>query len=111
MSDKLINDALKLVRLYWGYSQAELSQLLGISQSMISEIEKGKKNVTLEVLEKYSTELGIKKSQLMFFAEELEDEPTHKRGRLIVANKAIELLQKLAPRDRVDGSCCSSCTT
>lgn len=66
----MINDALRLVRLYHGVSQAELAQDLGLSQSMISEIERGAKSVSIDVLEKYSETLGIRMSQLLFFAEE-----------------------------------------
>jgi transcriptional regulator with XRE-family HTH domain len=96
----MINDALALARLYWGYSQAEMAEALGMSQAMVSEIERGTKAVTLETLDKYSEALGIKKSQLMFFAEEIEGEAPVRRGRLIVARRALDLLEKLRPSER-----------
>ena len=71
----MINQALGLARLYWGYSQAEMATELNMSQAMVSEIERGTKSVTLETLDRYSQALGIKKSQLMFFAEEIEGHP------------------------------------
>lgn len=95
----MINEALKLVRLYWGYNQIELATQLGLSQSMISEIERGGKSVSLETLERYSSGLGIRMSQLMFFAEEIEGEPPLKRGKLIIANRVLKLLDKLKPDD------------
>jgi len=98
----MINEALRLVRLYWGYSQIEMSKELELSQSMISEIERGTKNVSMEVLERYSSKLGIRMSQLIFFAEEIEGEPPQSRGKLIVANKVLKLLDKLMPKDAVD---------
>lgn len=95
----MINEALKLVRLYWGFSQVELAEHLDLSQSLISEIERGSKQVTLEALERYSEKLGIKMSQLLFFAEEIEGQPPIKRGKLIIANKTLKLLDALKPAE------------
>lgn len=93
----MINEALTIARLYWGYSQTELAAALGISQAMVSEIERGTRAVTLETLGRYSDVLGLKKSQLMFFAEEIEGEAPVRKGRLIIAEKALRLLRKLKP--------------
>lgn len=98
----MINEALKLVRLYWGFSQIELSQKLELSQSMISEIERGAKPVSMEVLERYSDKLGIRMSQLLFFAEEVENEPPLRKGRLIIAGKVLQLLEALKPSETAD---------
>ncbi|MDB5554463.1 MAG: transcriptional regulator [Rhizobium sp.] len=95
----MINDALRLLRLYLGLSQKELSTQLEMSQSMISEIENGSKSVSIEVLEKYSTKFEIRMSNLLFFAEELDGEPVKTKGKLIIANSALLLLDKLSPRD------------
>lgn len=95
----MINEALALARMYWGYSQTEMAQALGMSQAMVSEIERGVKSVTMETLKRYSEALGIKKSQLMFFAEEIEGEAPVRKGRLIIAEKALRLLQSLKPDD------------
>ena len=100
----MINEALRLIRLYWGYSQTELSKELKLSQSMISEIESGTKPVSMDVLEIYSRKLGIRMSQLMFFAEEIEGKPPVSRGRLIIAESAIKLLEKLVPKEISDAS-------
>jgi len=98
----MVNEALRLVRLYWGLSQVELSKLLEVSQSMISEIERGAKPVSMEILERYSDKLGIRMSQLLFFAEEIDGQPPVKRGKLIVANKVLRLLDTLKPLDTAD---------
>lgn len=95
----MINEALTLARLYWGYSQIEMAEMLGISQAMVSEIERGSKSVTMETLKRYSDAFGVRKSQLMFFAEEIEGEAPVRRGRLIVARKALDLLEALKPKD------------
>jgi transcriptional regulator with XRE-family HTH domain len=96
---KMINEALLLARVYWGYSQTEMADVLGMSQAMVSEIERGTKTVTLETLSKYSAALGVRQSQLLFFAEEIEGEQPVRRGRLIVARKALDILEMLKPAE------------
>lgn len=98
----MINEALALARMYWGYTQTEMADALGVSQAMVSEIERGAKSVTLEMLDRYSSALGVKKSQLMFFAEEIEGEKPVRKGRLIVAEKALHVLNLLKPADQAD---------
>ena len=96
----MINEALRLARLYWGYNQSELATLLHTSQSMVSEIERGEKSVSLEMLQKYSQALDIRMSKLLFFAEEIEGEPPPKRGKLIIANRVLKLLDALKPNEK-----------
>lgn len=100
----MINDALRLLRLYLGLSQKQIAGELDLSQSMISEIENGTKPVSMDVLEKYSGKLNIRMSQLLFFAEELDGEPIKTRGKLIIANRVLKLLDSLSPREIVDAS-------
>jgi transcriptional regulator with XRE-family HTH domain len=95
----MINEALKLVRLYWGYTQADLARKVDVSQSLISEVEKGQKAVTMDLLERYSAGLDIRMSQLLFFAEEIEGSPVERRGKLIFAGSALKLLEKLKPNE------------
>jgi transcriptional regulator with XRE-family HTH domain len=98
----MINEALALARMYWGYSQIEIAQKLGVSQAMVSEIERGSKAVTLDMLDRYSLALGVRKSQLLFFAEEIEGHGPVRKGRLIVAQKALDILSFLKPNDVAD---------
>jgi transcriptional regulator with XRE-family HTH domain len=100
----MINDALRLLRLYLGLSQKELAAELELSQSMISEIENGSKPVSMEVLEKYSNKFDVRMSKLLFFAEELDGEPVKTRGKLIIANRVLQLLDTLSPRELSDAS-------
>ena len=101
---KMINEALSLARMYWGYSQSEMADELGMSQSMVSEIERGMRSVTMETLDRYSGVLGVRKSQLMFFAEEIEGQGPIRKGRLIVAEKALSILRMLKPKGAEDAS-------
>lgn len=95
----LINEALRLLRLYIGLSQSEIADKLNVSQSLISDVERGSKAVSMELMQKYSEEFKIKMSQLMFFAEELENDPPRQKGKLIIANKVLQILEKLAPKE------------
>jgi len=99
MTKRLINEALRIVRIYWGKTQADLASTLGVSQSYISEVEKGKREVTMDLLGRYSRELRVPMSSLMLFAEEIEGAPPMTRGRLFMAGKALDLLRKLIPDD------------
>lgn len=102
LKSPMLNEALKLIRLYWGHTQKEMAEILQISQPHISEIENGNKSVSLEILERYSSKLGVRMSQLLFFAEELEGHPPIKKGQLIVAQKVLQLLRALGPTENED---------
>lgn len=56
-----IGKILREARIQKGLSQKELSLIIGIEQSDISKIEKGKKNITLGTLSRLCKALGIKK--------------------------------------------------
>ena len=100
----MINEALRLLRLYLGLSQKQLANVLSLSQSMVSEIESGEKSVSMDTLQRYSTNLNVRMSQLLFFAEELKNENLKTRGKLIVASGVLALLDTLAPREVADAS-------
>lgn len=95
----MLNESLKVLRAYLGKTQAELAGELGLSQSYLSEIERGDKEVTLEVLRKYSAHLDIPLSSLMFFAENIEGMPHRSKRQIFVADKVLKLLKRIAPQD------------
>lgn len=66
---------LKSLRIVSDLSIKELSEKTGISASYIAEIERGKKTKpSIEILDKYSKALGIKKTTIMYFQEEFEEQ-------------------------------------
>ena len=85
-----INEALRLLRLYCGYSQSEMAERLSVVQSTISEVERGQKSVSMDLLESYSRAVRVPMSQLLFFAEEIDGQPIARRGRLIIADKILQ---------------------
>lgn len=88
----MLNEALRLIRAYHDLSQTALCAELGISNSYLSEIESGKKQPTLDLLNRYSERFGIPVSSLMFFSENLTGGVTN-GVRLGAAKKVISLLQ------------------
>ncbi len=77
-----------------------MAKRLGVTQSLISDIEGARKAVSMDLLEAYSEAVGIKMSQLLFFAEEIDGQPIARHGQLIIADKVLKLLEKLRPVER-----------
>ena len=109
-----MNEALRLLRVYHVMKASELARELGISGSYLSEIEKGKRKVSLELLKRYSQVFQTSPSAIMMFTEAYErNGPKIKRlvGRRVVEllsaisletlqNTAEEEPPSIAPRDR-----------
>ena len=89
----MINEALRLIRVFHDLKQFELADRLGVSKSHISEIEKGTKTPSLDLIEKYSREFKLPPSSIMFFAEELPNAQLGERVRSKIAGKVIDILR------------------
>lgn len=88
----MISEALRLLRVFNDMKSIELSKKLGISQSYLSEIERGKKTPTLDLLQKYGEVFNLKVSTLLFFSEEL-DKDKKNDVKDSIGKKMIKLLQ------------------
>lgn len=93
----LIGDILKRTRTIYGYKASELSELLGISKSYLSEIENNKKQPSLELLEKYSKIYDMKVSSLILLSENYEDASKNNKGDKFIRNMMIKLIEKMTP--------------
>lgn len=91
----MINEALRLIRVYHDMKQTEAAEKLGISRSYISEIEKGIKTPTLDLISKYAQTFNVPSSSIMFFSESLDSGKTHEQARNLVASKIISLMKFL----------------
>ena len=69
--------------------QGELADALGISKSYLSELERGEKKVSLDVLNKYATTFDVPASTFLSFMEALEGESEVRRAR---AKKLLSVL-------------------
>ena len=90
-----MGEALRLLRIFNGYKSAELAKKLELSQSYVSELENGKKQPTMEVLDKYAKVFEMKKSTLMLFAESLEGEEIKNDKKQRSARAGMKLLKIL----------------
>lgn len=93
----MLGEALRLIRVYHDLKQKQVAEMVGISTSYLSEIEKGRKTPTIELIEAYSRVFDIPASSIMFFAESIEGD-TGDRARSFIAGKMIGLMQFLEAR-------------
>jgi transcriptional regulator with XRE-family HTH domain len=94
----MLGEALRLIRVYHDLKQKQAAERLGVSTSYISEIEKGSKTPTLEVIDRYAKVFEIPVSSIMFFAESLERGSPMDTARTFVAGKVLALMQFLEAR-------------
>ena len=95
MEEDTMGEALRLLRIFNGYKSAELAKKLELAQSYVSELENGKKQPTMEVLDKYAKVFEMKKSTLMLFAESLEGEEIKNDKKQRIARAGMKLLKIL----------------
>lgn len=94
----MLNEALRLIRVYHDMKQSDAAKTLGISASYLSEVENGHKKPTLELVEKYSDAFKIPASSIMFFSENMGGGDALNSARSAVAGKIISLMQFLEAR-------------
>ena len=89
----MMNEALRLIRVFHDLKQVELAERLGVSKSHICEIEKGTKTPSLDLVERYAHELKLPVSSIMFFAEKLPQAKAGEQVRFKIAGKVIDILR------------------
>lgn len=94
----MINEALRLIRVFHDINQSELADRLGVPKSRISEIENNKRKPTLDLIEKYSEEFGLPPSAILFFAESLPEAKTGEKVRTAIAGKILDILKFIESR-------------
>ena len=94
----MLGEALRLIRVYHDLKQKHAAERLGMSTSYISEIEKGVKVPTLDIIERYSKIFDIPVSSIMFFSENLDQRGNYDNARSFVAGKVLALMQFLEAR-------------
>lgn len=88
----MLNEALRLIRVFHNMNQKELSEKLTISRSYLSEIESGRKNISIELINKYSTVFDIPSSSLLLFSENLENNKFSEKTRVYMAKKVVNIM-------------------
>lgn len=99
----MLHRALRLLRTYHQLSQIELAKRLGISNSYLSELEKGgDKEPSLDLLNKYAEIFKMPASSILLFSEQIDlgGKPGTKL-RIASADKILRLLEWLEERNDV----------
>ena len=99
----MLHRAVRLLRTYHQFSQIELAKRLGISNSYLSELEKGDgKEPSIELLSKYADIFKMPVSSILLFSENIDSgmRPGAKL-RVVAADKILKLLEWLEDRDNV----------
>ncbi|KOS07224.1 hypothetical protein AM493_15155 [Flavobacterium akiainvivens] len=86
----LKNDTLKLARNYFGLNQKEFAKKLEISQALVSNLEKGLKPLTSDIIEKLKDEFGESFFSQMMSSPNLK---VHYRASATVAKKYTDLFE------------------
>lgn len=95
----MLNIALKTIRQYHRLNQNELANNLALSPSYISEIEKGKKEPSLDVLQKYAQHFNVPLSSLIVFSETLDGEHSTNKVKTFLSTKMLSILEWITEQD------------
>ena len=89
----MLNECLRLFRVFHDKKLIELAEELEISPSYLSEIESGKKQPPIELINKYAKIFKTTPSAILFFAEKLDK--NKKRGGLktSIRDKMVKFMQ------------------
>lgn len=68
----MLNEALRLLRVFNDRKATDLAKELGISAAYLSEIETGKKTPSMELVDQYAKVFHTKPSSILFFSEEIQ---------------------------------------
>ena len=100
----MLNEALRLIRIFHDITQRDMAARLQIVPSYLSEIEGGKKEPTMQLLRRYSDEFKIPMSSILFFAEHIEDGKAATKIKTTVSGKVLSLLKFIAARSGRDAA-------
>lgn len=89
----MLGRALKVMRQFHNQSQGALANTLGISNSYLSEIESGRKEPTLDILNRYASTFNVPLSSILVFSETLEGHQNVSKVKSFVAKKMLRILE------------------
>lgn len=98
----MLNEALRLIRLFHDKTQRELAGELGISVSYLSELEAGNRRINFEIISKYSEVFGIPASSLLLFSEHMESGKITEKMRVMVAQKITDIMSWAAKKGALE---------
>jgi transcriptional regulator with XRE-family HTH domain len=80
--------------------QVELAEKLGISNSHLSEIESGKKEPTLSLLNEYARVFKLPMSSILFFSENLSAPKSRRKAQQAVSRSVLRMMEFIAERTK-----------
>lgn len=97
----MLGEALRLIRVFHDRKQVDLANELGISQSHLSDIERGVKSPSQDLVARYAEVFDLPVSSIWFFDEQLSSGTNSKaidRARGVIAEKILDFLRIIANR-------------
>jgi len=89
----MIGEALRLIRVFHDKKSTELAKELGISSSYLSEIESGKKQPSLELINKYAEVFRTSSHAILFFSDDLDKD--NGKFKVSIRNKILKFLKAI----------------
>ena len=100
----MLGEALRLIRVFHDRKQGDLAEELGVSQSHLSDIERGTKTPSQDLVAKYAEVFDLPISSIWFFDEQLSSSTTNPkvidRARGVISEKIIDFLRIIERRRR-----------
>ena len=88
-----LNEALRLVRVFHDKKIKDLAGELDVSPGYITDIEKGNKKPSLELVKKYAEVFKTTSSALLFFSEELDDDKQRGKCKVLIRDYMLKFLK------------------
>lgn len=104
MGIAMLNEALKQIRLFHQLKQVELAEELGISKSYLSELESGRKSLSMDLLHKYAEVFSVPASSLLMFSENLDAVKSSDSLRIKCAGKIIKIMEWVNARHEANSN-------
>lgn len=98
----MISKALKYIRQYHKLNQTELASRLSISISYLSELEAGKKEPSLDILQKYADCFKVPLSSLVVFSETLAGAHSINKAKAFISKKMLKILGWIADNEEFE---------
>lgn len=100
----MIKKALKLIRQYHKLNQSELAGRLSISVSYLSELESGKKEPSLDILQKYADCFKVPLSSLVVFSETLAGAHSISKARTFISKRMLKILEWISDSEELENT-------
>ena len=89
----MLGNVLRCIRIVNDVTLISLSKEFHISQGYISDIERGKKEPTLEILRMYSEKFEIPLSGILFFYENIGNPKNNQKIRNFLGKSALKFIR------------------